>query len=200
MRLRIVAVVVLAALAFYQWADSRPLPRRPGIIAPADPRQAEMETRDGAYTVEGFTLIPRATFSATVRVLARERYRFDALADLSPVDLAVGWGPMSDTAVLSELTISQGGRFYFWRAEEFPVPRAVIEAHSANWHIIPATRDVERALAKVRPGSIVTLHGELVDIEAAGMEPIRTSLRRDDTGAGACEILRVVSFTIGHAS
>lgn len=200
MRLRIAAFIALFAIATYQWADSRPLTRRPGVLAPDHPVQMSLDSADRAYTREGFRLIPRATFTATVRVLAKERYRFDTLASLSPVDLAVGWGPMSDTSVLQDLRITQGGRFYYWRVDELPVPRAIIESHSANWHIIPATRAVERALGGVREGSIVKLTGELVDIEGGDGGAMRTSLRRDDTGAGACEIVRVVSLAIGHAS
>ena len=34
------------------------------------------------------------------RVLGTERYRFDRASELSLVDLALGWGPMSDTRAL----------------------------------------------------------------------------------------------------
>jgi len=40
-------------------------------------------------------------------------------------------------------------------------------------------------------GQIVHLEGYLVDIDSAETGSIRTSLTRDDTGAGACEIIYV---------
>ena len=55
-----------------------------------------------------FRLRPRAEFSATVRILHREDYSVGALAKLVPTDFAVGWGPMSDSAVLADIEISQG--------------------------------------------------------------------------------------------
>ena len=94
---------------------------------------------DSAGTIERgeFLLRPRAEFSATVRVLHREDYSIGPLAELVPTDFAVGWGPMSDSAVLADIEISQGNRFYFWRTENWPIPREEIEEHSANWHLIP---------------------------------------------------------------
>jgi hypothetical protein len=43
-------------------------------------------------------------------------------------------------------------------------------------------------LTRIRAGSLVELRGRLVDIEGREVG-MRTSLTRDDTGAGACEIL-----------
>jgi hypothetical protein len=99
---------------------------------------------------------------------------------------------MSDSAVLADVEISQGNRFYYWRTENWPVGRADIERHSANWHLIPADDSVRTVLDGLRVGSLVQLRGSLVDIEG-GEGGMRTSLRRDDTGAGACEILLTTS-------
>jgi len=107
----------------------------------------------------------------------------------------VGWGPMSDSAVLEDIEISQGNRFYYWRTENWPIPRDEIEEHSANWHLIPENEAVSGVLGRLRAGSVVELRGQLVDIEGseAGM---RTSLSRGDTGAGACEILLAESARV----
>jgi len=119
----------------------------------------------------------------------------DWVAPLVPTDFAVGWGAMSDSAVLDSIEISQANRFYFWRTRTWPVSREVIERHSANWHVIPASEAVRDTLDRLRAGSVVTLEGQLVDIEGreAGMV---TSLSREDTGAGACEILLASSARI----
>ena len=130
-----------------------------------------------------------------MRVLRREDYSIGPLAKLVPTDFAVGWGPMSDSAVLADVEISQGNRFYFWRTENWPIDAREIETHSANWHVIPENSTVSGVLGRLRAGSVVELRGQLVDIEGreGGM---RTSLTRGDTGAGACEILLAESARI----
>ncbi|MGH8237813.1 MAG: hypothetical protein ACREXP_12425, partial [Steroidobacteraceae bacterium] len=138
-----------------------------------------------------------AQFSAEVRVLGRERYRLGALADVSPLDIAVGWGPMSDSAVLADIDIWQSGRFYFWHYDdEPPIPTQEIESHSANWHLVPANDVIWRKLSRLRVGDVVKLDGMLVNLDNPELGTMATSLRRDDTGAGACEIIYVEKASI----
>lgn len=200
--------LIAAALLYggWHWLDARPRSWDPGVLAPDEPLQRDLADRgesraaaDAAAPLRraDFTATPRARLQATVRVLSREDYRRDALAAAVPVDLAVGWGPMSDTAVIEALEISQGARFYTWRYErEPPVPTQVIMTHSSNWHVVPASREVERALDRVRTGDLVELEGLLVDLKRDDGGFARTSLRRDDTGAGACEIIWVERLAI----
>lgn len=185
-----------ALLAGLQWASSRPLERRPGILAPDEPAQVAIEAAAAIDAGHDYRLTPRAQFSATVRVLARERYYLDALAPVAPVDLAVGWGPMSDSAVIDALEISQSARFYFWRGDALPIARREIETHSANWHMVPSSPATRRALRRLRAGEVIRVSGRLVDVEDPDGGGARTSLRRDDTGAGACEIVLVDALQI----
>jgi len=180
----------LVVFGVYRWYATRDVDRPPGVLAADAPRQADVEAE--GIERDGFTLVPRADFSATVRVLHREDYSIDALASLIPTDFAVGWGPMSDSAVLADIEISQGNRFYYWRTESWPIERRDIETHSANWHVIPADEPVRAVLSRFNAGSLVELRGRLVDIEGREVG-MRTSLSRDDTGAGACEILLATS-------
>ena len=142
------------------------------------------------------TLATRAHFEATARVLSREDYRFDAGAALAPTDLALGWGRMSDSGVLDRIEITQSGRFYYWRVKDFPIPRREIEESSANMHIIPADAGVRAMLDRVRPGELVHLEGFLVDARRADGWRWNTSLTREDTGNGACELVFVESLTV----
>jgi hypothetical protein len=194
MRLTPWIVAALTAFAIYRFYSHREIEHGPGVIAAADPVQRDLDSASAIERGE-FTLRPRAEFSATVRVLHREDYSFGPLAKLVPTDFAVGWGRMSDSTVLANIEISQGSRFYFWRTENWPIPREEIEEHSANWHLIPANPGVSQVLGRLRAGSVVELRGRLVDIEGheGGM---RTSLTRTDTGAGACEILLTESARV----
>jgi hypothetical protein len=187
MRLAPVAIALVASFAIFKLYSSREIEHAPGMLAADDPVQ---EAVDAVSLIErgAFRLRPRANFTAVVRILHREDYSIGALAKLMPTDFAVGWGPMSDSAVLADIEISQGNRFYYWRTQTWPIAREAIESHSANWHVISGNPEVARTLASLRTGSLVELRGQLVDIEGADAG-MRTSLSRLDTGAGACEIL-----------
>jgi hypothetical protein len=93
--------------------------------------------------------------------------------------------------VLQHIDISQSGRFYYWHVQEFPIPRREIETSSANMHMIPADADVKNQLEQVRAGEVVHLEGFLVDASRPGGWHWNTSMSRDDTGAGACELIYV---------
>ena len=196
MRLGPVVAAALAIFAGYKLYSRREISHGPGVLAASEPEQRDIDTAPAIERGE-FRLRPRAEFSATVRILSREDYSVGALADLVPTDFAVGWGPMSDSAVLADVEISQGNRFYYWRTENWPIPRADIETHSANWHVIAENSSVGGVLGRLRAGSVVELRGRLVDIEG-GDSGMRTSMRRDDTGAGACEILLAESARIAE--
>jgi len=186
-----VGAVALVAHGAWTWWVDRPVEAPAGVLAPASPRQAEPAV--ATPIVAGrWTLTPRADYAITARVLGRERYRFDSIAALVPVDLALGWGPMSDGAVLAPLEISQGARFYTLRwATAPPLPARELLRHSANVHVIPADAAIARRLRTLRRGQVVELEGQLVDGRRDDGATFRTSLTREDTGAGACEVLRV---------
>jgi hypothetical protein len=133
-----------------------------------------------------------ANFEIRARVLSSERYRWDAGAKLSPIDLALGWGRMSDSAVLESITIGQSDRWYHWRvSSQPPIPMEEIISNSANMHIIPATPGVERTLKDLRVGQVVNLKGWLVRIEGPGGFRWTSSTTRTDTGDGSCELVWV---------
>lgn len=165
-----------------------------GEIASKSPIQSNTSATD--VQLNGFTLSPLAKYEIEARVLSREDYSFGTEAELSPTDLAVGWGPMSDEAVLSKVDISQGNRFFYWRVEEFPIPQRDIEIHASNMHIIPATDYVKRQLKDVRAGQLVKLKGQLVEAKRADGWHWRSSLSREDTGNGACELMYVTELFI----
>jgi hypothetical protein len=144
-----------------------------------------------------WTLTPRARYDITARILSREDYHFDALSSLIPEDLALGWGPMSDSGVLQDFEVTQSVRFYTVHTIAPPhVSRQEVIEHSANTHVIPADASVRRELARLRVGEVVHLTGVLVDgVRDDGLR-VRTSLTRKDTGAGACEIMLVDSVEI----
>jgi hypothetical protein len=162
----------------------------------------DLEEAPVVTTLGRWRLTPRARYDITARILGREDYHFDLLADLIPEDLALGWGPMSDNRVLSAFRISQGGRFYSWmpKQQQLPIPRQAVIEHSANTHVIPANPVTRRELARLRVGQVVHLRGFLVDGVRDDNAYIHTSLTRSDTGAGACEVLLVEQVEVEEAN
>ena len=167
----------------------------PGVLAANPPKQNQI-TNPLGYSFKGYTITPLATFNAKAKVLSRKNYRLGRESDLSPVDLALGWGNMSDESVLEKIKITQSNRWYRWRVAEFPIPRREIETHSANMHLIPANDEIKSMISQARKGDIIELSGKLVRVDAKDGWHWISSLNRDDTGARACELILVEQFKV----
>ena len=189
-----VVVLLIAASLWggWNWWTRERHERVPaGIVAPDDPAQVNLDAPQ-PFAAKGHMMIPRARYEITARVLRKEIYRVDGGAHLAPVDLGLGWGAMSDTRVVDQLEFSQMGRFLYWKPRDwatFPLAPTDIVKHAAQVHAIPADGDIDGRLRRLRPGQVVTLRGYLVDVRGPGGFVWNTSLRRDDSGDGACEIM-----------
>jgi hypothetical protein len=133
-----------------------------GLAAVSQPladSPAQEATSQAAFEFRGYQVKPLATFAVRARVLSREDYYVGKEAELSPLDLALGWKRMADPAVYEALNITQGGRWYryTWR-DQPPIPLQEIIESSANMHMIAATPVVERALKKARAGGLHPHH------------------------------------------
>jgi hypothetical protein len=103
---------------------------------------------------------------------------------------------MSDSSVLSELSISQSGRFYHWSYRTPPLPVQEITRHSANMHMVPADSRIKQKLKRLREGDIVELEGYLVRADAKDGWHWVSSLTREDSGNGACELVWVKDISV----
>ena len=90
--------------------------RPPGIVAPDEPVQVDLDPPQ-TFVFNGYTLVKRARFDITARLLRKERYRIDAEAGLAPFDLGVGWGPLSDSEILDQLEFSADGPLFLLESE-----------------------------------------------------------------------------------
>lgn len=159
------------------------------------PFQKKLESSAPFITSSIYRIKPVAEFQARARILGVKFYRLDRESDLSPVDLALGWGPMAKDSVLDKLNITQSNRFYYWRTNEFPIPRREIETHSANMHFIPANPEVKRNLKELKEGDIIQFKGYLVRVDATDGWRWNSSMSRSDTGKNACELILVDDIT-----
>jgi hypothetical protein len=188
----VVAGLLLWAIGTEQQHRSKP----PGIVAPSEP--AQFGATSLPWKMGVCELRPLASIRVHARVLSTERYWFDRGAALSPVDLALGWGAMSDGSVLDRISISQGGRWYTLRPKNgtFPMPVAAILEKSANMHMIPATQQLRKVLLDVRTGDVIRFSGSLVEVSWPDGGRWRSSLRRTDTGEGSCELVWVEDLAV----
>ncbi|MGH9661411.1 MAG: hypothetical protein ACRD96_22885, partial [Bryobacteraceae bacterium] len=152
MRALLLSVLLLAGILYYMKTNLRAPERRTGVAVWNEPAQgavAGIRTWNRADHV----LTSLATYRIRGLVLGAERYWFDRGAKLAPVDLAIGWGRMSDRAILDRMAMSQGSRFYRYSYRHpFPLTQYEIYSQSANMHMIPASAAVERRLKSVSAG------------------------------------------------
>lgn len=171
-----------------------------------DPERAAAEPEQ--VRVEGASVISFEQKGYTVKLQPRARYRITGYAvDKSstlldrwdfavPLDVALAWGPAARPAVLKNLDTHLSGRYlsYWYRGTD--VHMTTLQRSLGNHHLIPSSPEIGRTLKRIRVGDLVTLSGQLVDVEIADRKGrIRhrsaTSLSRDDIGSGACEQLWV---------
>jgi len=212
MNLRLLALLgVLCAIGWWYSPISPRVPKPAALVAGTTPRcpipprvasdavplQSDVPRWLPAFRLQAATLQPLAGFSVDARVLSREDYSMGREAALSPTDLALGWQGMADDAVLSRLDISQSGRWYQYRWQERPpLPLDDIIRSSANMHMIPFDEATAAALRRVRKGDRVRIDGWLVEADAPDGWRWRSSLTRDDSGNGACEVVYVCAIAV----
>ena len=190
--MKTVCLLIAIALLWLGYRHfSAPINYPPGVLIAADPEQTGPPDENSIQHGD-FRLKPLARFSIDARLLHAKRYRWDRQSALVPVDLAVGWGRMSDQSVLDQLKITQSMRFYWYEYRlPPPIPQDEIARHSTNIHVIPGNDTIASACGSLRAGELIHLEGELVEATGPGIGTWRSSLRRDDSGNGACELMLV---------
>jgi hypothetical protein len=191
---KLIVFVALISFGAYQHFSNRPVFHGAGVLVSEQPIQER--TREVEFKFNDYTIHPLQSFHIKARVLSTKHYPFGREADLAPVDLALGWGAMSDESVLNDIQISQSNRFYFWRVDNFHVPREVIETSSANMHMIPADSQIAEKLKSIKAGQLIDISGYLVEAKSADGWRWKSSLTRKDTGRGACELVYVKAISV----
>ncbi|MEO6871642.1 MAG: hypothetical protein ABI233_05415 [Chthoniobacterales bacterium] len=191
--MKFVSLIAVVALAWFAYGRmTAPITYPPGVLVAAEPSQTALTPNDAPFETGKFHLQPLAHFTLDARVLHRKIYRYDRPSALVPVDLAVGWGAMSNQAVLDHLELSQSARFFWyeWRKQP-PIPESEIIAHATNLHLIPSSLAIAKRCKQLRAGVLIHLRGLLVEATGPEIGTWRSSLSRTDTGNGACELVWV---------
>ncbi len=194
MKIVIAAVLIIAAY-FLFFSGQAEIEREEGVLAEEEPLQVNLNPQE-SFVSGDYTITKMAEFRLKARVLSAKKYRGGREADLSNYDFAMGWGPMSDSKVLDEIRITQSNRWYHWKVEHFPIPRKEIETHSANMHMLTDDDMIRDELSRVKKGNIVELKGYLVSVTADDGWRWKSSMTRNDTAGGSCEVIWLEEFTI----
>ena len=190
------ALLTLALI--WKWWTGRAEHHPPGILVAEAPKQGAVPAGKKPWPAADAMVTPLAAYDITARVLHLERYRWDPMSDLAPLDLGAGWGVMSDETHVSRSTFSNMQRYLTWHATGDDFPAGLAEQCIANMHLLPATDAVRDRLLDLRLGQIVHLQGYLVEVLRPQRNPWTSSLSRLDTGNGACEIMWVESVTVSR--
>lgn len=166
-----------------------------GVFAPDAPQQ-RMIDNPKSFNYKDYRITPLADFSLKAKVILREDYSLGRESELSPTDLVLGWDKMSDEAVLKHIEFRQSSRWYYYRFQSAPITQTEMAVNSANMHMIPAEDWIENDLDAVVAGQVIEIQGKLVEVKAQDGWHWKSSLRRDDTGGGACELVFVESIKI----
>ena len=77
-----------------------------------------------------------------------------------------------------------------------PIPQRELDRSIANLHVLPADEFVLRRIEALRPGERVRGSGLLVAAKRADGWHWTSSLTREDTGNGACELIYLTAIEV----
>jgi len=195
MKKLVLPLVLLVLILVYFFYPEKVITYPGGVTAPDQPKQTNLvETKE--WDLYNFHFKALAVYQIKARVLSRNDFSLGVESEISPFDLALGWGPMSDQLVIDKIDISQSNRWYRWQADVLPIPARQINLNSANVHIIPKDEITEEKFDEVYKGSLVEMKGYLVEVSKNDGWRWKSSTRRDDTGGGSCELYWVEEIEV----
>ncbi len=193
-KLAIIFLFIAGIIVYFFWPE-KVITYPAGVTAPNQPIQNDLSEKKEWQKGE-FNIKALAEYKITARVLSRNNFSVGKESDLSPIDLALGWGPMSNQEVIDKIKVTQRNRWYHWQTDAYPIPRQEIMTNSANVHIIPKDGSIEDKLDKIYKGSLIEMTGYLVEVNTADGWHWKSSLKRDDTSGGSCELFWVEEIVI----
>jgi hypothetical protein len=167
-----------------------------GALVYQAPLQKNLPQLPYTFKTKGAIMVPEALFDISGVVLGKKRYLPFGDYHFAPWDIGMGWGPMSNPSLMSNVTFWQAGRsMHFRHAEDSPITKVRIVPSFANMHIVPANATVRKNIKLIRKGDIVRMTGFLVNV-VDGLDVHKTSKSRSDTGISSSEILYVQSVDL----
>lgn len=164
-------------------------------------------------------ILPLAEYSITGRITAKNKFFYDKkLFDkYAKIDLGLVWGDMAKQEYFSKLSSRSskkldGSRSLMTFFSQKYKPKyghlsPYLWVHFSHTHVVPANKNVMKALNAARYGQTIKLDGYLIDMydvskHRFAMTSLSTSDQNESSrgyqkGGGACEIMYVTSVQIG---
>lgn len=169
----------------------------PGVLVDQYPKSFDIKKMD-SWEYEAYTITPLKSVVVHARILGTQKYYSDRESDICPIDLALGWGPMSDSKVLDNLNIYQSQRWFFWETDRLPIPEKDIQAYSSNMHMVPSNDEILNKLENLKTGNIVKIEGYLINAKGYDGWEWKSSMSWIDAGGGACELIWIKNIEKIH--
>ncbi len=158
-------ILTIGLLLFGLWLyqELRPVPQAPGVLAPDAPRVAPVIDKPQIFERNAHVLTALARFEAHARVLSVDRYAGDRAAKVAPLDIALGWGPLSDSVTLKIVDVAQTKRGVVFKSYDPKLPDEQAATFLLNVHVIAADAALGKKLEDLRRGNVVRMQGWLVE-------------------------------------
>lgn len=179
----------------------------PPLQTAAVPSTAIAFQKDGY----AYTLTPRFNYDISGLVLHRLAYNqwfsLSRTDEVFTLDLCLMWGNnLASGAYLNPtLAVEQDVRFCVYRYQP-GAGAPVLNGALSNNHMVVSDPAIQSVLDDISAGDQVRITGKLVDVQASALGATgqfesrqrewRTSTTRNDSGAGACEIIYVENVQI----
>lgn len=145
-------------------------------------------------------IVAKAEYTIQARLVLKTEYN-DQNSGIAKCDLALAWGDIAKISNIKDVTYSQSNRWYYFTTHnilKFSVK--YVGEHSCNLHAIASTKKIQKEIDSLKQYDIVRLKGYLVNVtwknENDSSYYWNSSLRRDDSGDGACELMYITDIQI----
>jgi len=160
------------------------------------PKQT-LYNKEEPFIMNGYTITKKAEYEVNALILSKKEYD-DKQSDLIPLDLALGWQEMAKKTFIddNEIIVGQSNRWYQYKysLKNNSDVGTLIKNMSSNHHLIPQNDFIRDELLSLNKYDVITLKGWLVDVKKGNLS-LNTSLSREDSRGGACEIMLVSSIS-----
>ena len=99
------AIFLIITFTYFFWPE-KVISYPSGQTAPDQPIQNNLSLNK-EWHKDGFNIKALAEYKIKARVLSRNNFSIGRESKISPVDFALGWGPMSDQDVIVKFEITQ---------------------------------------------------------------------------------------------
>lgn len=115
---------------------------------------------------------------------------------LNTKDICVIWGANLSNSHLADLKFSHGQWTCYVQTKSGEAWQEFQINKLSNNHLLPASAQIEKIIRRAHVGDEIHIQGQLVNYSVNNGPPRNSSITRDDTENGACEIIYVDDFEI----